>query len=190
MTSRPRSDLYINLPALRKLDNMLLVSLASHAYFLFTILLNKRTFSNLLTSDKPLLPGNPGRIQRRRILVRGPGHLRAGLRRFRVLPENVPPPRRQVVAPGAPRAPRRPLRGHAEAGRAPARLRQPDPEGRHGHQQQRPGRDGRAGLLPRLAAKGRAELTDHDTTMSGHSVHTSFEHSVPVYLEADTVHFV
>jgi hypothetical protein len=26
MTSRPRSDLYINLPALRKLDNMLLVS--------------------------------------------------------------------------------------------------------------------------------------------------------------------
>jgi hypothetical protein len=26
MTSRPRSDLFINLPALRKLDNMLLVS--------------------------------------------------------------------------------------------------------------------------------------------------------------------
>lgn len=25
MTSRPRSDLYVNLPALRKLDNMLLV---------------------------------------------------------------------------------------------------------------------------------------------------------------------
>jgi hypothetical protein len=29
MTSRPRSDLYINLPALRKLDNMLLVSSTS-----------------------------------------------------------------------------------------------------------------------------------------------------------------
>ena len=68
-----------------------------------------------------------------------------------------------MVAPGAPRAPWRPLRGHAEAGRAPARLRQPDPEGRHGHQQQRLGRDGRAGLLPRLAAKGRSELSDHDT---------------------------
>ncbi|KAM0043694.1 putative PRONE domain, Rop guanine nucleotide exchange factor [Helianthus debilis subsp. tardiflorus] len=30
MTSRPRSDLYVNLPALRKLDNMLLVRFSTH----------------------------------------------------------------------------------------------------------------------------------------------------------------
>jgi hypothetical protein len=84
----------------------------------------------------------------------------AGLRQLRVLPENVPPPRRQVVAAGAARAPRRSPRGHAEAAGAPSRLRQPDPQGRHGHQQQRTGRDGRAGLLPRLAAKGSSESVD------------------------------
>jgi hypothetical protein len=152
MTSRPRSDLYINLPALRKLDNMLLVSSTSSRVCPPNS--SERMGNTSWLADMPLLPGNPGGIQGRRILVRGPGHLRAGLRRLRVVPEDVPPPRRQVVAPGAPRAPRRPLRGHAEAGRAPPRLRQPDPEGRHGHQQQRLGRDGRARLLPRLAAKG------------------------------------
>lgn len=32
MTCRPRSDLCINLPALRKLDNMLIVRTANHSY--------------------------------------------------------------------------------------------------------------------------------------------------------------
>jgi hypothetical protein len=109
-----------------------------------------------LLIDKPAaVPGHPGELQRLGVLVRRPGHLRAGLRQLRlVAQDDVPPPRRQVVAPGAPPASRRPTRRHAEAGRAPPRLRQPDPQGRHGNKQQRPGRDGRAGILPRLAAKG------------------------------------
>ncbi|RZC94125.1 hypothetical protein C5167_016820 [Papaver somniferum] len=35
MTCRPRSDIFINLPALCKMDNMLLVRLISLCYFLF-----------------------------------------------------------------------------------------------------------------------------------------------------------
>ena len=45
MTCRPRADLYINLPALRKLDNMLLVRSADSYYNVEMILLGKFIFN-------------------------------------------------------------------------------------------------------------------------------------------------
>lgn len=109
---------------------------------------------HLLTKRAHLLPGNSGELQGPGILVRRPGDLPAGPRRQRPLHANVPPPRREVVAARAPRPSRRRRRDHEEAARAQARLRQPDPQGRHGHQQQRPRRNGRPRLLPRLVTQG------------------------------------
>lgn len=49
MTSRPRADLFINLPALRKLDNMLIVRI-SLSYFLTVLLVENRLSHDLFAN--------------------------------------------------------------------------------------------------------------------------------------------
>lgn len=71
MTCRPRSDLYVNLPALRKLDNMLLVS--SCGCIIYNFGMNFKEVGQWVILNFGLLTGNTWKFCQYRVLVCRPG---------------------------------------------------------------------------------------------------------------------
>ena len=149
MTSRPRSDLYINLPALRKLDHMLLVSF-SELRIQDICWLKKKS----VISQQDLLTGNPGKLQRSRVLVCWARYCRTGLRWLCLLQGSFPPPWWEMVATGASCPSWRPSRQNKEAAPAQTWLCKSNLEGCHGNQQQFFSWDGGPWIVPRLPTEG------------------------------------
>lgn len=137
MTSRPRSDLYINLPALRKLDNMLLVR-----FHLQLFLIPFSRFSNLfphlmrsLVMQFPFRTGNIRQFYRDRVLVcwsRNPS-----LRGWWIIlfPEAPSSPRREMVATSAQGSSWWPQWKFEEAVAAQTRLHKSNSKSCHGDKQ-------------------------------------------------------